>query len=73
MQTARATIYAMKGDCEDIHRFIMLLLLHLVKRWKCKFDGYVFGDKENITGAHATSVLMKRSLQITRLMFMQIL
>ncbi|WP_129409053.1 hypothetical protein [Marinitoga lauensis] len=63
MQTARATIYAMKGDCEDIHRFYNAVAIALGEKVEnVNLMVMFFGDKENITGAHATSVINEKIL-----------
>lgn len=55
MQTARATLFSAKGDCEDIHRLYNAAAVALgVPASKVRLLVVFFGDEKKITGAHAT-------------------
>ncbi|KLO21867.1 hypothetical protein X275_08220 [Marinitoga sp. 1197] len=63
MQTARATIYSLKGDCEDIHRFYNAVAIALGEKVdNVNLIVVFFGNKDKIIGAHATSIIDEKIL-----------
>ncbi len=60
MQTAKATLFALSGDCEDIHRLYQLTAVVLGVPAPLSWLMVIFfGSSEKIIGAHATTLIYK--------------
>ena len=65
MQTAKATLFSLTGDCEDIHRLYQVAAIALgTPAQNSKLMVIFFGDEENITGGHATTLIVKDGVYI---------
>jgi hypothetical protein len=56
MQTARATITTLRGDCEDIHRLYNIANLNFLTENTQKLLILFFGNEKGIIGGHATAL-----------------
>ena len=65
MQTAKATLFALSGDCEDIHRLYQLAAITLgVPAYSSKLLVIFFGSSEKIVGGHATTLIVRESTYV---------
>ena len=65
MQSAKATLFSLTGDCEDIHRLYEVTAIALgIPPQNSKLMVIFFGDEEKIEGGHATTLITKSSAYI---------